>query len=598
MITNIKGGNINNLDKLLGPNNVENIMINYNCCEEDKNFIGLKLYIGCDLPQNPNYYNYIFISNYQQLNNHNNVHYLPDPNLLNPSPKRQSKSVYSKCGIFFSDNFFSLNDVQMENIMRLICKIALTYYVILYGPQANIIRDKILNRFKSPNIKIDTGDENTINDFDFAICMTYKSHIDCTVAKIPFLSIGDFNYLKFMNLSQYLCNYNEISEYRKLKELCQRVIKNRIEIKEKLIKYLRQSRFLLKSTKLYYLIKYNTSNIQDIIYDIDDDYTRKLLLSNYFLGYPDPNLKSYDTQYLKRLALKNNIYSKSRTYYNTKIVKLDQIFNNLKLFYIVQGLIPITNLWIGIVEHNINLKDLELIQSLHTCKALITFTDLKLNLDNIAPHIKIIKLPYPSKSLLDNYQIIPQCPKLITVVNKYNNFISLYKLKLNIPKYIIGNIPSFKIEIDANNTKSRIKKSDEPLFINMIHRNFQIIGYNNNTIYVKNLTIKNELDELLKSVKNISTFNNEIVFLDLIDESYISLIVECIVSRTPIIVNKLPSTIDVLGEQYPLFYSLLEEVPSLINKIIDGYEYLSAIDISKYSNEAFQDKIQELFSQD
>lgn len=79
-----------------------------------------------------------------------------------------------------------------------------------------------------------------------------------------------------------------------------------------------------------------------------------------------------------------------------------------------------------------------------------------------------------------------------------------------------------------------------------------------------------EYDELL--TKNI-------IFIDFFDTAANNAIVECIIRNTPIIVNKVGGIEEYLGEDYPLYFSNLDEVPNLLTdeKIIEAYHYLVKI---------------------
>jgi hypothetical protein len=89
-----------------------------------------------------------------------------------------------------------------------------------------------------------------------------------------------------------------------------------------------------------------------------------------------------------------------------------------------------------------------------------------------------------------------------------------------------------------------------------------------------------EYDELL---------SNNIVFIDLFDASANNTIIECIIRNTPIIVNKLDSVIEYLGEDYPLYFNHLQEVPNLLTskKIFAAHLYLSRMDKTELSIEFF-----------
>ncbi len=91
--------------------------------------------------------------------------------------------------------------------------------------------------------------------------------------------------------------------------------------------------------------------------------------------------------------------------------------------------------------------------------------------------------------------------------------------------------------------------------------------------------------EFIHLVKTIETVDDQsydqlltknIVFLDLIDASAVNTIIECVVRLTPIIINRIPATVEILGEDYPLFYDRIEDVPLLLSlaKISSAHTYL------------------------
>jgi hypothetical protein len=53
--------------------------------------------------------------------------------------------------------------------------------------------------------------------------------------------------------------------------------------------------------------------------------------------------------------------------------------------------------------------------------------------------------------------------------------------------------------------------------------------------------------------------SNSIVFLDLYDTTVNNTVIECIVRGTPLLCSRLPGLVELLGEDYPLFFSTLEE---------------------------------------
>lgn len=124
------------------------------------------------------------------------------------------------------------------------------------------------------------------------------------------------------------------------------------------------------------------------------------------------------------------------------------------------------------------------------------------------------------------------------------NFGSFYLLPTNIKKYMI--IPT---EINWKDDVyyfifDEIKKS-------IPHFNLSIYQFKQEiTCYEKHLTNDTLYDQLL---------SNHIIFCDFYDSSANNLIVECIMSQTPILVNKNPAIVEYLGENYPFFFETLNE---------------------------------------
>lgn len=115
-----------------------------------------------------------------------------------------------------------------------------------------------------------------------------------------------------------------------------------------------------------------------------------------------------------------------------------------------------------------------------------------------------------------------------------------------------------------------------------------VTAYDANIMYVADGTnipkLNPKLADLINDVKIIKRLTNEqyddllslaawsqflghrenIVFLNLIDAAAVNTIIECIVRATPIVVNRLPAVIDLLGPNYSLLYNDLREVQALL----------------------------------
>ena len=80
-----------------------------------------------------------------------------------------------------------------------------------------------------------------------------------------------------------------------------------------------------------------------------------------------------------------------------------------------------------------------------------------------------------------------------------------------------------------------------------------------------------------------------IVFIQLVNASAVNTLIECIVRHTPIIVNRLPATVEMLGKDYPLFYDTVAEVSDLLvlPTIQKGWLYLKNLNKKKFTIKQF-----------
>ncbi len=98
----------------------------------------------------------------------------------------------------------------------------------------------------------------------------------------------------------------------------------------------------------------------------------------------------------------------------------------------------------------------------------------------------------------------------------------------------------------------------------------------------------------MKYTKTFEEFDNlltkNIVVANFFDAAANNTILECIVRNTPILVNKIEGVIDYLGEDYPLYFNSIDDIPDLLNdkKIKDGYLYLKKMDKKKFSIDYFK----------
>jgi hypothetical protein len=84
--------------------------------------------------------------------------------------------------------------------------------------------------------------------------------------------------------------------------------------------------------------------------------------------------------------------------------------------------------------------------------------------------------------------------------------------------------------------------------------------------------------------------SESVVFLDLYDTVVNNTVIECIVRGTPIVCNRLPALVELLGEEYPLFFSSLEEAAQKADDfdlIRAAAQHLQSIPKNQFTGTAF-----------
>jgi polysaccharide pyruvyl transferase WcaK-like protein len=286
-------------------------------------------------------------------------------------------------------------------------------------------------------------------------------------------------------------------------------------------------------------------------------------------------------------------------------------------------LIPYERSWCGFIHHTFNTSFSEyniyeyfekenFLKSLKFCKCFFVLSDfLKVQLEYYLKlfnyNIPVYSLVHPtdlniSEFKFRNFNI--KNFKLLHVGGWLRNIYSFYKLSGINNKYLLKGknmnnyVPPKDLIIDCKENEYvdvyKMICPDKPCCPNR-HCNNQ---------WVKDF--KNDVKNTINSVKIIEHLNNNeyddllsknVVFINLHDGSAVNTIIECIVRNTPIIVNKCPLTIEIFGENYPLFYNNYpndfcktnQEIKNLLNcfTIYKGHLYLRFMNKKKYSIEYF-----------
>jgi hypothetical protein len=339
----------------------------------------------------------------------------------------------------------------------------------------------------------------------------------------------------------------------------------------------------------YYLhyknINYNNINYNNINYN---NMNHKNINIDYINQYDNSNCHRSGWRYVVD-NINNHLTTDDKNAIKCDLY-VDRTFHWCCNEMVNNNIIPYTTSWIGFIHHtmyqdpsNYNcielLKNIYFLESLKTCKALIFLSKyLKDNFQKLA-NSNNIKLPqlytlyHPTEFVNTNWKYKHWSGEVIQVGSWMRDIDAIYQLKLKYNKKyaLIGKNMKDKYICNAN------------------------INYNksNDVKLIEHLD-NNQYDEILSKY---------VVFIKLFDASAVNTLIECIVRNTPIIINKLPAVVEYLGEDYPLYYNNVEEVPNLLhvkffktNHIYKAHKYLKEMNKDFLKIETFINSLKKIIS--
>jgi polysaccharide pyruvyl transferase WcaK-like protein len=318
---------------------------------------------------------------------------------------------------------------------------------------------------------------------------------------------------------------------------------------------------------------------------------------------------------------------------------LDKTFHWGCNAYIDADIIPYKQPFIGFLHHTLDidnyttynvdnmLNNPNFQESLKYCKGIFVLSkylrdllEVKI-LDKFNKKIIIESLIHPTeipdlKFTIDKFNNNHN-KKIINIGAWLRNCYSIYEIKLNnnikkavlVGKDMNNYIKPVEIDLrkDINHLLNEINTYNDTIYNNGICRDINSLNKYIKYLckYIKKLQYNFTLEEIIdiiednqKSVEIISKLSNydydillseNIVFLHLIDMSACNTVIECIVRNTPIVINKLPAVVELLGNNYPLYYESLNDIDKLVtyDNINLAHKYLVSIDKTKFTIEYF-----------
>lgn len=199
-------------------------------------------------------------------------------------------------------------------------------------------------------------------------------------------------------------------------------------------------------------------------------------------------------------------------------------------------------------------KNAYFLDQLSSCKGIFVFTNqIKNYLIKKINFYKIEKVTHPCMNFNKKWNSFNFILHVGQQLRKYHSFLELktsYKKIMIVPKNCEGDL----IEM-----KTYSEKDVE---------------------YLNQMSLEEYIDQMCRSV----------VFLDLYDVAACNTILECIALNTPVLVKKLPGSIEYLGEDYPFYFDDLEEAELKIQnkQLIDQtHEYLKKMKKDSFSIKNF-----------
>jgi polysaccharide pyruvyl transferase WcaK-like protein len=298
---------------------------------------------------------------------------------------------------------------------------------------------------------------------------------------------------------------------------------------------------------------------------------------------------------------------------------VDKTFHWNKQFYARKGMIPYTQEWIGFIHHtysyynnyyncDVLFKDKDFISSLENCKCLVVMSkymkrqvqqSIQNLIDNnmLSNNVNVESVMHPTEQIEEVFEwdafMQQEDKKVVQIGNWLRNVHAVYQIEL--PS---NSIIKSKAVLKNKNTENYFPP---PGFLDTLFNTFNTKGRSlvlNNVLDIckisfENMHVKGLYEYIVdkeKSVEEIEYVTNDnydtllaqnIVFINLVDASAVNTIVECVIRNTPIIVNPIEPVVEVLGPNYPLYFTSNFEASKILEnteRIRSAHEYLKKMD--------------------
>ncbi len=305
----------------------------------------------------------------------------------------------------------------------------------------------------------------------------------------------------------------------------------------------------------------------------------------------------------------------------------------------ILGIIPYTKPWVGIIHHTFDetfskhnnetlFECQEFSVSLRCCDSIIVLSKYLQNqvqdrLKKLGYKIPVHYICHPTEITVPQFSMMKfksnNHKQIINIGGWLRNIYSFYSLI--IPETLqykkLGfkqkPFPLYKSALKGIGMNNYYPDYDTTLQISTKKEDNRRVACSSGgiTTNIWHKHLINHIDEIIHSVSIIDRLTDSdydellacnVVFVNLIDASAVNTILECVARNTPIIVNKHPAVVEILGDKYPLYYNSASKTMNIDiynmitwDNIEKAFQYLTRIPKEQFGINVFIKNFNKLF---
>jgi polysaccharide pyruvyl transferase WcaK-like protein len=313
---------------------------------------------------------------------------------------------------------------------------------------------------------------------------------------------------------------------------------------------------------------------------------------------------------------------------------VDETFHWSFEIYKLLKVIPYVKPWFGFIHHTFDesfsdynceqlFKNSLFIESLATCRGLIVLSEyLQVQMINkltlMFINVPVYVIYHPTELNVKKFTMTSfnknRDRKIINIGTWLRDIYSFYELKLDLVDYHCLNIKksmnltkaaligkNYSSYYPADNIVSTFEHLEQQLLEHhghISHHHCHISHHRSKNNWYKKFF--ENFEALINSVEKIhfttpynydELLSKNIVYTKVIDCSAINVLVECIARFTPILINKHPAVVELLGLNYPMYIEDITSDKLMLHKIVDTHNYLRGINQVELDISTFLEKL-------